>query len=378
MADVATTDDAAQGTQLAGPILIIGTERSGSNLLRLILNANSQVAIPHPPHFFRYFASLVGRYGNLSQQASRESLVRDALLLLRRHIHPWPHRIDPDVVLARSSTTLWSVVAAIYDEFRRAEGKARWGCKSTFTVEHIVEVHAQCPDAQFIWLVRDPRDVALSSKHAVFNPCHPYLTARLWQRQQLRAQAALEAFGPGSVHLLRYEDLVRAPREQITALCDFLDIPFESAMLAHHMSAEARETAQLSESWRNAQRPISDISVGAYRTGLRKSERQQVEAVAGDMMRRLGYVVDSHVAATRMPSIVAAWCGDLLMRVRVEYRSMRRDRNHWRRWARGGTVWWLRCRTGVEALLRQIRQRNHDHAIDADASRPLERAGGSA
>ena len=48
------------------PLFIIGTERSGSNLLRVILDAHSRISVPHPPHIMRYFSPLVARYGDLA------------------------------------------------------------------------------------------------------------------------------------------------------------------------------------------------------------------------------------------------------------------------------------------------------------------------
>jgi hypothetical protein len=341
-----------QEARTGSPILIIGTERSGSNLLRLVLDAHSQIAIPHPPHLMRYLGPLLPRYGDLADERNRRVLVRDATTLLNRHIHPWPHRIDAELVLAAAGPNLFSIVAAIYDQFRITEGKARWGCKSTFMVDHVAEVRAQYPDARFVWLVRDARDVACSSKRAVFNPCHPYLTALLWRRQQERALATRESFGHRAIHLLRYEDLVSRPELEVRRLCSFVGVPYEPAMLEHHRSTAAQETASLSESWRNAGRPIGVHSVGRYASGLTARERHQVEAVAGDLMRRLGYQVDPLMAAPRLPPLPLAHGVDLMLRLRVEFRSLRNDHNHWRRWLRDATVWWLWCRTGIRTVVR--------------------------
>jgi hypothetical protein len=324
------------------PIFIIGTERSGSNLLRLILNAHSRIVVPHPPHFMRYLAPVARSYGDLSLGKNRRALVRDALRLLRVHIHPWSGSIDQERVVAEASPTLFGVIAAIYEQHRVAAGAPRWGCKSTFMVDHVDDVLAEYPAARFVWLVRDPRDVAASARHSVFGPYHPRLAGLLWREQQERALAALEAHGERVVHLVRYEDLVARPEEEVHRLCRFLGEAFEPAMLEPHRQAAARQIAALSESWQNAARPINPDSVGRHRGGLTGEERAAVERAAGQLMARLGY--DAHPASeAEGPPTLAVRAADLSMRLRVEARSMVRDDNHWRRWRRDATVRWMQA-----------------------------------
>lgn len=324
-------------------MLIIGTERSGSNLLRLVLNSHSRIAVPHPPHFMRYLAPVADAYGDLTVEDNRRRLVRDAGLLLERHISPWPHRIDRDLAVARAAPSLFGVVAEFYEQYRQAEGKARWGCKSTFMVDHVADVLAQYPAARFIWLVRDPRDVAASARRAVFGHCHPYLTAVLWTRQQRTASAALARYGPEVVHRLRYEDLVQEPVAAITRMCGWLGESPEPAMFAHDRTPQAQALASLSESWRNAARPVTAASVGTWRGRLGPPEVAQVQAVAGPMMAKLGYTAATGLPAAAVPPALLR-LREGTLRAGVEYRSLRRDRNTLRRWWRDATVHYIRAR----------------------------------
>jgi Sulfotransferase family len=343
---------AAAGSGLdvtANPIFIIGTERSGSNLLRLVLNTHPNIAIPHPPHLMRYLAPIAHRYGDLTVESNRRRLVRDALTLVRRHISPWPYQPDEGTVTAQASPTLFGVVATIYEHYRRAEGKPRWGCKSTFMVEHVDEVLAHYPRAAFIWLVRDPRDVAASAKRSVFGFCHPYLTANLWAAQQRVALAALDRHGTGVVHLLRYEELVSRPEQAIAGVCQFLDEPMIPEMLQPDRSPAARDIAGRSESWRNAAEPINSGSLGSHQTRLTTKERDLVEGVTGELMRLIGYTPRSpaNVAA---PARLRVRVDELRLRALVEFRSARRDRNVVRRWVRDATVRRLRVRTRLRLI----------------------------
>jgi Sulfotransferase family len=333
------------------PVLIIGTERSGSNLLRLMLNAHQQFEVPHPPHFMRYLAPLAGAYGDLAIERNRTRLVRDALALQARHIHPWDYTIDPAAVVARAYPSVFGVVAAIYDQYREAAGKPRWGCKSTFMVDHVEDVLPVCPGARFIWLVRDPRDVAASAKEAVFGHCHPLLTARLWLAQQSRARAALDRHGPGRVHLLRYEDLVAGPEAALRDVCRFLAVDYQDAMIEAHQTAAARRTAELSQSWRKVGQPVSTAAVRSYSRRLSAAEVGWVEGVTRPVAAGLGYRMAERAARPSSPIAVRAT--DALLRLRIEARSLRTDRNYWQRKRRDAFT----CRLAVTARARMLARR---------------------
>ena len=142
----------------SAPIYIIGTERSGSNLLRVILNAHSGIDIPHPLHICNYFSRLVTGYGDITEDGPRGALVRDVLRLKAVHIYPWEVQIDAERVV-RESKDLLSITAAIYDQHLEASGKRRWGNKSTFMIHHVDQILARDPGARLVWLVRDVRDI---------------------------------------------------------------------------------------------------------------------------------------------------------------------------------------------------------------------------
>jgi hypothetical protein len=325
------------------PIFIIGTERSGSNLLRLVLDAHPRIAVPHPPHFMRYLAPHADRYGDLTVTRNRRRLVDDALTLLRRHIHPWNHPIDGERVLAESAPTVFGVVAAIYEQYREGAGKARWGCKSTFMVDHVDEALAGYPSARFVWLVRDPRDVASSARRSVFGPCHPLLTARLWTAQQERARAARARLGAEVVALFRYEDLVADPRAEITRLCGFLGEEPAPAMFEPHRTEAARQTSVLSRSWANTGRPISGAAVRRYERDLSPRDRADVEHTTWPLLVELGYETDpARRPEPPRPFPAGVKLRNAALRAAVEMRSMRSDANHWRRWRRDVTAYLLR------------------------------------
>src|SRR5688572_11905577 len=112
-------------SDLMRPFFIVGTERSGSNLLRLVLNAHSRLHVPHPPHIMALMSRLEASYGDLVQDACFRDLVEDACRLTRLHTNPWDDVILPAEVMARTrGRSLFAVYAAIHELAAVQRGKA--------------------------------------------------------------------------------------------------------------------------------------------------------------------------------------------------------------------------------------------------------------
>ena len=326
------------------PIFIIGTERSGSNLLRVILTAHSKIWIPHPPHFMNYFAHL--KYGDLVQQKNQEKVLRDMLRLVRYHIFPWTeYQLNQSQILsAVQHSSMFGLTAAIYEHVLPQTQKTIWGCKSTFMIAHIPAIRTLYPDARFIFLVRDPRDVSLSSKTSVFSPCHPLLSAKLWNEQQKIGLAAMNAH-PESFHLLKYEELLQDHQGTLENICRFLQLELEPQMFDFFRQKEASKGAQLSESWKNTGKPIKSNNHGKWRTQLNPSEISDVESQCFDTMQLFGYQpttdLASHIDPDRLAKIHRK---ERLLQARIEYQSFRNDKNVFLRWRRDSYVRYLNLR----------------------------------
>lgn len=344
----------------SAPLFILGTERSGSNLLRVILGCHPNIVIPHPPHIMKYFAPLEAQYGDLADAARLRRLVRDVRRLVVAHIQPWSWVPTEDEVIERvgrrpgpaGPPDLFSVYAAFHDAVRDHEGKARWGCKSTFMIAQGRRIVQEWPDARLLWLYRDPRDVAASSRESVFSTFHPANTGALWDAQQ-RQGLALEQAG---VPMLRvqYEALIADPEGQVRRICDYLGEAFHPPMLEFFKGAEARKSASLSESWKNTAAPIRTEGLQRWKGDLTDTEVLAIEAVAGETMEALGYTPE-HPAAARaafQPGAVQRagwWLEDEWSWLKVEARSFRRDKNFGRRWARAVLLKRIRAELALRA-----------------------------
>ncbi len=336
----------------------MGTERSGSNLLRLILNAHSRIIVPHPPHLVHYFRPLERLYGDLDEETNYRLFLSDIDRVIRTHIHPWRHAVVPSTIAAFApSRNSIGTFIGIYELARLEAGKARWGCKSTFLIDHADAVLNALPEAQLILLVRDPRDVALSSKKSVFSPCHPQLTARLWNRQQNTGIDLLDRLPSRMILRLRYEDLIATPEQCINLVCDFLGETYEPGMLRYFETDEARTSGALSESWRNTSSPIIKQNARKFERGLSRKEILMVEAECRQTMSAFEYEPTQPAAAASMRHLrgqgpLHRAVPEAYLRARVELRSLLHDSNHWRRWRRAWTLATIRARLRLSHALR--------------------------
>ncbi|MEN9785914.1 MAG: hypothetical protein RLZZ299_1178 [Pseudomonadota bacterium] len=339
------------------PIFILGTERSGSNLLRLILDAHPSITVPHPPHVVRYFAPLQHSYGDLRRDPAFRALAQDVVRLMDTHIYRWEMPIDAERLVREAPTRdVTGLYLALYAQHREAVGKPRWACKSTFMIDHVRDVLDRVPDAKLLFLVRDPRDVALSSKTSVFSTFHPVRTAELWRDQQRTGLHWLDTLPPERIRLVRYETLVAEPEATLRSLCAFLDEPWDSRILFFFERDEARKSASLAESWQNTAYPIRADSVGRWKEALTDADLRAVEAIAREPMARLGYALthdDAELDAVDLGPVVTARVAleEQLLRLRVEARSLQRDRNVGRRWKRALLLAELQARAAVGRLV---------------------------
>src|SRR5712671_217908 len=99
------------------PILMIGIQRSGSNLLRLMLNELPEIAAPHPPHILQRLMPLVPSYGDLNKSSAFSLLVDDVCRLVELNPVPWEGVVlDRKNVATRCrARNLVAVFGAVYD-----------------------------------------------------------------------------------------------------------------------------------------------------------------------------------------------------------------------------------------------------------------------
>ncbi|MDQ3645989.1 MAG: sulfotransferase, partial [Actinomycetota bacterium] len=155
-------------------------------------------------------------------------------------------------------------------------------------VEHIPFLADLFPDARFVHLVRDGRNVALSYADVPFGPKTVSEAARLWARRVSAGMAAGRTLPPGRYIELCYEDLVEDPEGEAKGLCTFLELPFDADMLDY--TERARDAVLPRASRYNphlTEKPSTRTR--AWQEDMPPSQVEMFEAVAGPVLSELGY-----------------------------------------------------------------------------------------
>lgn len=276
------------------PVFVVGANRSGTTLLRLVLNAHSRLALPEELAYFN--GRLAGvpldtwRAPGLTQDQYRR-FVRS---FVRRHAETFAP-LDTDAleaeIMDHPEVSLRRPYATALAAWARCHGKARWGEKTPGNLFFAATILEMFPDARFVYIARDPRAGVASMLRATMFADDVAINALNRVRYATEGRGRLEqAVPPIQRMTLRYEDLVAEPEATVRSLCRFLDEPFEPSMLRFYTDAEDYMTARAASDFnRSATRPISTARIDEWRRQLSPDDVALVEHICADEMARFGY-----------------------------------------------------------------------------------------
>lgn len=273
------------------PIFMIGTQRSGSNLLRLMLNQLPEVASPHPPHILERMMPFIPNNGPLSRNIIFTQLVEDVCRLVELNPVKWQ-----GVVLDRKQVAdrcrkrnLVAIYGAVYDLYAESQGAETWCCKSLANINYVAELERYFKRPKYIYLYRDGRDVAVSFSKAVVGEKHYYHIAKEWAATQELALKLRNQIGPKRFLSVSYEHLTSEPEATAHRICDFLGVAYRPAMLEYHLTDEARRAASSSNLWGNVTNPVIKNNTRKYLSEASEQDVRIFESVAGHVLDVLGY-----------------------------------------------------------------------------------------
>lgn len=271
---------------------MIGTQRSGSNLLRLMLNQQPAIAAPHPPHILERFTPLLPYYGDLEKDENFDLLVDDICRMIEVNPVPWSGVVPLDRELVKScciERSLPAVYGAVHDLMSEAKGALVWCCKSLANVHYLDVIQEFFSDARYIHLYRDGRDVALSFRKAVVGEKSFYHIALQWHNEQQLALAHKRKVPSSSFFGISYEDLTQHSERILREMMLHFAIPFKEEMLQFYISEEAKTTAKCGALWANVNQPIIGNNTRKFLTEATPEEVGIFELVAGESLEALGY-----------------------------------------------------------------------------------------
>ena len=284
---------------------VVASPRSGTTLLRMMLDAHSELAIPSETHFV---PELIDAF------SERRLSPDETLELLREHRRWGDFHLEPAELLARlrerEPLDAGASLRAFFSLYAQSQGKRRWGDKTPEYVEAMRPISRALPEARFVHVIRDGRDVAMSRvrwrmKRAGKRPPMERLAKR-WKKAITGARKQ----GERLPHYLevRYEDLIADTEATLRRVCEFVELDFDDAMLAYHERAAERlaeidqtlpetdDRVALAGSQRLSKhemttKPPERERIFAWRGEMSEEDLATFEAVAGDLLRELDYPV---------------------------------------------------------------------------------------
>ncbi len=273
-------------TSKTRPVFVVGIARSGTTMVRLMLNRHSQLAIPPESHFLAALFREFDPSSILTPDAAARAI--EVVTTSEHWQRDWQSTADQlqTAVGERTDLRLADFIRLTYEIETAPTGKPRWGDKTPAYLFQIPRLLECFPNASVLVTVRDPRDVYLSLRKQGWMGETKFEQEQYIARCGLKAKAFAERFGPQRIRVIRYEDLVADGEGTLRAVCEWLDLPFEPQMLEFHLDADAHVPSWEVTSGIHSKldRPPTSTDVERWRDEISRREGAEVEAVCRSLI----------------------------------------------------------------------------------------------
>lgn len=267
---------------------VVGCGRSGTTMLRAMLDSHPSVAVPHESYFpvpaLRRRADYEAG-GSVDRPRLLADLARDETFTR------W--QLDPERVRAVRDDdevrTVPDLLTALYRAYASQAGKTRYADKTPRNVLHIDLLAASFAEARFVHLVRDGRDVVPSMVGLPYFPDRFAEAVVYWSDRVQRGRRAGRALGPERYLEVRYEDLVADPETTLRRLCTFVELGFDEAMLRYYERADEVVVAVTELGHHQGLWQPPTPGMRSWRATMSAHDQQVFEALAGPTLDEFGY-----------------------------------------------------------------------------------------
>lgn len=284
------------------PFFILSNPRSGSSLLRVICDSHPEITVPPECGFTEWWHEKYKDWKSIDNQTRRlNSFCGD--LASSRKFETWNFDFSyfKNLVKAYKPENYADLVALVHVAFGLEKGKKikAWGDKNNYFINKTDLLNQLFPEAKFIFIVRDGRDVATSyislKNLKTESPYAPKLPSEIneialeWNRNNSKVTSFLSGLKESNILILRYEDLVNRLEENCKMICKFLNVPFNPQMLEYYkIGLEPMQTLD----WKKKTlRSPDKLAIGKYKKLLTSEEIDLFNSIAGKTLKEFGYEV---------------------------------------------------------------------------------------
>lgn len=283
------------------PVFIVSSGRSGTTLLRSMLNISSEFHIPHESDFI---ARAYPYFSDKTSFSERDYVQLIKMFFRESYDNGWNLKEEYllDELKSVQPKSFTEVNETIYHAFLKQNNyyQKRWGIKAPVLIASVNEIVDVFPNAKIIHLVRDGRDVCASYKKvhdesttSAFGPKSTLTNALYWidglrrVRNFPKRDAILE---------IRYEDLVDEPEATIKSVCAFIDIHYEESMCKDYfkkVSNNRLTQKELNGIHKNVSSPILKNNKNKFLKALKKKQILLYELLAYPYLKSYDYPLTS-------------------------------------------------------------------------------------
>ncbi|MEX0813216.1 MAG: sulfotransferase [Chitinophagales bacterium] len=275
---------------------ILGNPRSGTTLLRLMLNSHSLIGVPPESGFLQWWHEKY-RDWNISDSENIEKL--DVFLddvLSSKKIEYWEmdRQLLKEYILKNAPGSYIEIIDCIYKFY--CKNKLIIGDKNNYYIHHLDEIQKIAPRAKYIHIVRDGRDVACSyMKIKELDQSLKYIPNVSFEISEIAKEwnenlTKIENFVMHNDSLtIRYEDLISKPKMILSKVCDFLEVNFEKKMLSYNQKAFNDEPVSNMKWKKKTFENLDSTNKGKYLTILSENEIQTFNKIAIENLKRFDY-----------------------------------------------------------------------------------------
>ena len=287
-----------------GPVFVVGHARSGTSLVCRLLLDHLGVNFGTESQFIVRYHQKLARYGDLTQDSRLRWLLEDIgrERFFARTRQNFGFVFDPERALPSVSPRTYSgVLRAVFEQFAADQGHVRWGDKTPDYCHHLPLIRQLFPDAQFLHVIRDGRDVAHSLLATGFGPKNSYEAALAWRKTLEEVRRFRDTLPAGAYAEIRYEALVTDPVSTLGAVARFLGIANAEALM-EAVTPKLRQQVRAG-------------SLLKWKQHLSWREVECFEAFAGDELTALGYPLQFRPRTAGRSAVEAAfWKGQAVFR----------------------------------------------------------------
>ena len=284
------------------PFFILSNPRSGSSLLRIICDSNQNLCVPPECGFLEWWYDKYRDWNSndINNGERINSFCED--LASSKKFETWGFDMLKlkSNILENKPTTYAQLVGLVYVTYAEIKNKSnvKWGDKNNYYITKLSLLYKLYPNAKYIHLIRDGRDVATSymelkniksdSKYFPQLPTEINEIATEWLLNNNIIYTHCSALDKDQYLLLKYEDVLRDTENVCKKVCDFLGVEYDSNMLVYYLGASKEPKATIDWKVKTSQKPDT-LNINKYEKLLSHQQINAFNNIAGSMLDKYGY-----------------------------------------------------------------------------------------